>query len=60
MNIGLNLESSCNGCEKRHVGCHSHCEAYAEFRRRVAEARKAEKEASMKTEYARHIPKRRR
>ena len=30
---------SCKGCTKRHIGCHSHCEDYAE-QRRVIEERK--------------------
>lgn len=25
---------SCLGCERRHVGCHGHCEDYAEDRRK--------------------------
>lgn len=26
------LKHSCKGCEKRHVGCHSECEAYQKYR----------------------------
>ena len=28
---------SCLNCEKRHVGCHSSCEEYAEFKRNSSE-----------------------
>lgn len=28
---------SCFNCEKRHVGCHSSCEEYAEFKRNSSE-----------------------
>ena len=28
---------SCKGCTKRHIGCHSHCEDYAEQRRLIEE-----------------------
>lgn len=28
---------SCKGCTKRHIGCHSHCEDYAEQRRVIKE-----------------------
>ena len=28
---------SCLNCEKRHVGCHSSCEEYAEFKRNSLE-----------------------
>ena len=27
----------CFNCEKRHVGCHSSCEEYAEFKRNFSE-----------------------
>ena len=27
----------CLNCEKRHVGCHSSCEEYAEFKRNFSE-----------------------
>ena len=27
----------CLNCEKRHVGCHSSCEEYAEFKRKFME-----------------------
>lgn len=28
---------SCLNCENRHVGCHSSCEEYAEFKRKFSE-----------------------
>ena len=28
---------SCLNCEKRHVGCHSSCEEYSEFKRNFSE-----------------------
>lgn len=28
---------SCKGCTKRHIGCHSNCEDYAEQRRLIEE-----------------------
>lgn len=28
---------SCLNCERRHVGCHSSCEEYAEFKRNFSE-----------------------
>ena len=31
---------SCKGCTKRHIGCHSECEDYAEQRRIIEERKK--------------------
>lgn len=31
---------SCKGCTKRHIGCHSKCEDYAEQRRMIEERKK--------------------
>lgn len=25
------MKCKCNGCDERHIGCHSDCEAYKEF-----------------------------
>ena len=41
MHNGLN--SGCYNCEKRHVGCHSICEAYADFVKRNEELKKNRK-----------------
>ena len=34
---------SCLNCEKRHVGCHSSCEEYAEFKRNFMEQKEIER-----------------
>lgn len=31
----------CYGCDKRHVGCHSSCESYKEYQKKIAEQREA-------------------
>ena len=31
---------NCKGCEKRHIGCHSTCQVYADFRNNLDEAKK--------------------
>ena len=33
----------CLNCEKRHVGCHSSCEEYAEFKRNFSEQKEIER-----------------
>ena len=42
---------SCLNCEKRHVGCHSSCEEYAEFKRNFME----QKEIKRKQEELQNI-----
>ncbi|MBQ5624699.1 MAG: hypothetical protein IIU95_02980 [Phascolarctobacterium sp.] len=27
-------QANCKGCERRHVGCHAHCEIYQEYRKK--------------------------
>ena len=34
---------SCLNCEKRHVGCHSSCEEYAEFKRNSSEQKETKR-----------------
>lgn len=29
------LEGSCKNCKDRHIGCHSECEKYAEFKQDI-------------------------
>ena len=41
----------CLNCEKRHVGCHSSCEEYAEFKRK----KKKKKEIKRKQEELQNI-----
>ena len=31
------MKSPCIGCEKRHIGCHTDCEGYKEWKKRYAE-----------------------
>lgn len=38
--------TSCYHCKDRHQGCHSECEKYAEYRKRVESARKEEQKDS--------------
>lgn len=42
---------SCLNCEKRHAGCHSSCDEYAEFKRNVLE----QKEISRKQKERQNI-----
>lgn len=42
---------SCLNCENRHVGCHSSCEEYAEFKRNFSE----KKEISRNQKYHQNI-----
>ena len=42
---------SCLNCEKRHVGCHSSCEKYAEFKKNFME----QKEINRKQKYHQNI-----
>ncbi len=38
-------KSSCKGCEKRHVGCHTTCEDYKDFRATLDKEKEARIEA---------------
>ena len=29
------MKNSCKGCPKRHPGCHSDCESYAQYRKKI-------------------------
>ena len=44
--------SPCKDCEERHVGCHSKCEKYAEFRKEVNEKREALREQQKLEEFS--------
>lgn len=41
-----NPKSPCKGCEKRHVGCHSECGSYKEFRAEVDDISAKRREAA--------------
>jgi hypothetical protein len=34
-------QTNCKGCERRHVGCHAHCEIYQAYRKKQDELLKA-------------------
>lgn len=40
--------TNCKGCEERHIGCHSHCETYAELKKRIEEDKKRRRAESDK------------
>lgn len=39
-------KSPCKDCEKRHIGCHSECDSYKEFRSAVDEFSGMKREAT--------------
>ena len=46
------MYAPCKGCEDREIGCHSHCDRYAEFRKVVDEKREMIKELKKVDEFA--------
>nr|DAG87237.1 MAG TPA: hypothetical protein [Herelleviridae sp.] len=34
-NVTNNIKSLCQGCDARHVGCHSQCQSYASYRAKI-------------------------
>jgi hypothetical protein len=40
----MNIKSECKDCTKRHVGCHTDCQAYMEFKLKVAQVNEAERQ----------------
>lgn len=34
---------ACQGCDKRHVGCHAGCAEYAEFKRQIAKGKRRDR-----------------
>ena len=43
----MRIDSPCNGCKKRYVGCHSECLAYKDYKQKLAvqnELREKERE----------------
>lgn len=53
-------QSVCLNCEKRHLGCHDKCEEYQEFKKCLAEVKKAKVLESVKDtcEYLRKMGRR--
>ena len=39
----MSLDNACHYCTKRHLNCHSTCEAYAEFKKEMEVAKKRER-----------------
>lgn len=47
----------CRSCDKRQLGCHGMCNAYAQFKAELEEFRKKERIEKDKNEYGRPAPK---
>lgn len=52
------MESSCKGCTRRTVGCHSTCEEYKEFRTRLEKMRKNERDECVLNGYVANMTQR--
>lgn len=45
-------QSTCANCEKRHLGCHDKCEEYQEYKKQLAEIKKAKELENVKDTFA--------
>lgn len=46
----IHIASPCKDCEERHIGCHSECERYADYRKRI-DAQRATIQENLGKEY---------
>lgn len=44
INISYGISSPCKECTKRHMGCHSRCSEYLEYKKKLEDIRKTERE----------------
>lgn len=49
------MKAPCKDCEERFLGCHSQCEKYQEFNRRLIQARKARLDRSEQDHYVKCV-----